>query len=317
VTVADRLRPQITSAEPTAVPGAELRAAIVRAVGYADVFDAPLERSRVHLALDRRASPNEVRWALESPGWADGILEIGEADLTISGRGGLCASATARRAVSARRWPAARVAGRLIGALPFIRMVAVSGSLAVDSSDGDADIDLFVVTADGRLWVARRLIMGLVRLFALARIRLCPNYLLALSALELEDRTLFVAHELAQLVPVAGHGLLPVLIERNRWAAAELPNAFDIPTSPSLSAVHDDGTPGRARTTAERLLRSRLFDRLERWELARIRRRHPDTGAGTREARFDERRCKGHLVPNGRRTLEAYAARLAALGEDA
>jgi hypothetical protein len=289
-----------------------LHRAIVRAVAYADVFDMPLPRSRVRAALDLPVTAAAVHEALSQPSWASGLLDVGPDDVTLAGRGDLRPGAERRRAASRRRWRAARRAGRLIAALPFVRYVAVSGSLAVDSADAGADIDLFLVTADGRLWLARRLVVGIVRLAALARVPLCPNYLVAESAIELDDRSVFVAHELAQIVPVGGEPGHAALVGRNAWAAAFLPNAFE-PAAAGPGVVPVMPRPGRARRIAEALLRVSLFDRLERWELARMR-RHLSGGADAAEARFDAERCKGHLVPNGRRALEAYADRLDALG---
>lgn len=287
-------------------------AAIVRAVAYADVFDAPLPRSRILGSIDRPATAAEVDALLHDSAWATGLLDVGADDVTLAGRDDLRSTRAVRRQTSRRRWVSARRAGRLLGALPFIRFVAVSGSLAMDEADADADIDLFLVTADGRLWLARRLVVGVVRLAALVKVPLCPNYLVAESAVELDDRTIFVAHELAQLVPVSGAARHSALIARNAWAARLLPNAF-------RAAQFEDGiaesqTPtGRVRRIVERLLRAPILDRVERWEMARMRRRHPSTGGEAGESRFDPDRCKGHLVPNGRRALDAYSRRLAAL----
>jgi hypothetical protein len=290
-----------------------LHRAIVRAVAYADVFDAPLSRNHLVVALDCRATAAMVDAALDDPSWAAGFLDIGAADLTLAGRGHLRAGAAERRAVSRRRWRAASRSGRVLGALPFVRSVAVSGSLAVDGADADADIDLFIVTAAGRLWLARRMVVGVVRLAGLAGVRLCPNYLVAESALDLDDRTSFVAHELAQLVPISGRAVHATLLARNGWAAAFLPNAFAPPARPGRGE-RTVPPPRPARRIAEWLLRRPVLDRLERWELDRMRRLHPEGPAGADEARFDPERCKGHLVPNGRRTLAAWTARLEALG---
>jgi hypothetical protein len=288
-------------------------AAIVRAVAYSDVFDAPLSRVALVAGLDCPASAETVDAALDDPAWASGLLDIGAEDVTLAGRGHLRAGAAERREISRRRWRAAHRAGRLLSVLPFVRYVAVSGSLSVDAADVDADIDLFLVAAQGRLWLARRMVVAVVRLAGLVGVRLCPNYLLAESALELDDRTAFVAHELAQLVPIGGSAAHATLLARNGWAAAFLPNAFDSTSRPDRQAPAIP-RPGPVRRFAEWLLRAPVLDRVERWELARMRRLHPVGRAGADEARFDPERCKGHLVPNGRLALDAYTSRLAALG---
>ena len=49
----------------------------------------------------------------------------------------------------------AQKAAKLLAAFPFIKGIAVSGSLSKNFADKDSDIDFFIVTAANRLWVAR------------------------------------------------------------------------------------------------------------------------------------------------------------------
>jgi hypothetical protein len=226
------------------------------------------------------------------------------------GRESLVERRARRAGASARLWPRARFLGRLIGRLPFVRMVAVTGSLAVDAAGDDADVDLFVIVADGRLWLARALVVGVVRLAAPAGIRLCPNYLLAEGALELEDtdRTYGTAREIAQMVPVAGFAAYRRFLARNEWYAGFQPN--HVPSGPSRR----DG-PGPLRRVVELIGRAAPFDRLERWEMRRKVRR---LRAATRspEARYDAQRCKGHVDGHAARAAAAVETRFQDLLED-
>jgi hypothetical protein len=301
--------PAAPPADRRATGRSALERAIVRAVAYADAFDAALPIGAVHRAIDLPASPAEVTAALAEPGFGAGLLECGHDALALAGRGSLLARSARRRQESARRWPAARAFGRLIARLPFVRLVAVSGSLAADAADDDADVDLFIVTADGRLWLARAMTVVVVRLARIAGVHLCPNYLLAESAIELDDRSLFTAHELAQLVPVGGRSAYEALIERNRWASVFLPNAFE-------ASIVSRERPNPIRRIAEWALRGRLVDRLEGWEMRRKVRRFTAAGPAP-EARFDAACCKGHFEAHGGRALVAYASILTRLPEDA
>src|SRR5205085_8843103 len=108
-----------------------------------------------------------------------------------------------RASVATDYWHRAIHYGHIMGGLPFVRMVAVTGALAMDNI-ADGDVDYLVVTEPGRLWLCRALIVGLVRVAALRGTELCPNYFLSERALVLHERNLFIAHEVAQMVPVAG-----------------------------------------------------------------------------------------------------------------
>jgi len=46
-------------------------------------------------------------------------------------------------------------AANFIAAFPFVKGVAISGSLSKKFADEDADIDFFIITAANRLWLAR------------------------------------------------------------------------------------------------------------------------------------------------------------------
>ena len=283
--------------------------AILRAVAFADVFDhAPMVRElRRHLTVV--ASVAEVERRLAGSPFLAERLATRAGHVVATGRESLVERRATRSDASARLWPRAHRLGRLIGRLPYVRMVAVTGSLAVDAAGEDADIDLFIVVADGRLWLARALVIAVVRLAAPAGIRLCPNYLLAEAAMELDDgdRTYGTAREIAQMVPVAGFAAYERFLARNAWYRAMQPNQ-----APARAAR--DERPGRVRRVVERIGRAGPFDRLERWEMRRKVRR---LRAATRspEARYDAQRCKGHVEGHAGRAATAVEARFRALLE--
>ena len=284
-----------------------LEAAIVEAVTYADIFDWPRTTAEIQRYLPVRARLDEVEAALAARPLR-ALTDSIDGVVMLPGREALAGARRRRAAASASLWPQAIRYGRLIASLPFVRLVAVSGSLAIGAADEAADVDLFVVAEDGRLWLTRALVVAVVRVAATRGVRLCPNYLLAASGLALQERDRFTAHELAQLVPIAGIEAHQALLERNAWFRDFLPNHPGPPAPEWRPAARG------VRRLAERVLRAGPFDRLERWEMERkVARLSAEAGADS-ETRFDATMCKGHVGGHRRRADEAFRRRLVEIG---
>ncbi|MGH2543523.1 MAG: hypothetical protein ACRDIB_12025, partial [Ardenticatenaceae bacterium] len=215
-----------------------------------------------------------------------------------------------RAHVAASLWPHAVRYGKTIANLPFVRMVTVTGALAVDNVDPGADIDYLIVTEPGRLWFCRLLVVSLVRLAARQGSIVCPNYFLSERALVLQERNLFTARELVQMVPVAGLATYELMRRLNPWATSYLPNA-DGPPPKQYSCGLTRIKP--IRRLAEMTLRFPLLNRLERWEMDRKVRKFNRRLNGHAEANFSPDWCKGHFDGHGRRILHAYGERLQTL----
>jgi hypothetical protein len=284
--------------------------AMVQAVAYADVFDFPLTVAEVHrFMVGVRADARAVERALGDARSLPAPLARAGAYVTLEGREAIVERRRECDALAAAMWPKARRYGRLIARLPFVRMVAVTGALAVDNVQRGADIDYLVVTEPGRLWLCRALIIALVRAAALADDVVCPNYLLSTRALELQERSLYTAHELVQMVPLAGAPVYEAMRRLNGWSEQFLPNAAPPAPAPDLP-------PGPLRRAAEGLLRTRAAGLVERGEMSRkVRKFTAQHGAGA-ETAFCADWCKGHFGGHGQRTLDAFAERLRALGAE-
>jgi hypothetical protein len=93
--------------------------------------------------------------------------------------------------------------GRRISRFPFVRNVFISGSLSKEYVDTDSDIDYFIITQPGRLWISRTLLILYKKIFLLNSYKyFCLNFFLDLDHLEIEDKNIFSATELMTLIPV-------------------------------------------------------------------------------------------------------------------
>jgi hypothetical protein len=193
----------------------------------------------------------------------------------------------------------------VISRLPFVRLVALTGALTMDNVDPGADFDFLIITETGRLWLTRAIVIGLVVKPASSRgNEVCPNYLLSERALAFQERNLYVAHEISQMVPLAGVDLYRKIRDANRWTRRFLPNASGPPRT--IGAL-PDRRPS-IRYLSESLLRTPIGTGLERWERTRKIRRFQRLDGAT--ASFDEDHCKGHFRSNEQRVLQAFSERL-------
>lgn len=296
-------------------PDRAVEEAVLRTVLYADLFDFPLTTDEIHRYLiGLRLAPEAVQAALDSSAWlgerllrANGYIAArsrAEAVTTLRDR---------RRAASQRILRAALGWLRLVAALPYVRMLAVTGALAMGNSDAGDDVDLLIVAARGRVWLARALCILVVRLARLFGVRLCPNYVLSESALAQSPRNLFVAHELAQMLPIAGGDIYRRMRDANRWSEGYLPNAPTRPINGSDAAPH--GLARAAQALIEAALAGRLGDRLERWERERkLVKFAPQAQRPGSAALLDPDHVKGHFDDYGGPLLARYGQRLAEFG---
>jgi hypothetical protein len=232
----------------------------------------------------------------------------------LQGREALASLRETRRQSSERLWAAARRWSAVLGCLPFVRMVAVTGALAVDNAPPGDDIDFLIVTAPGRVWLARALAVVTVRAARLFGAGLCPNYVLAESALEQKRRDLFIAHDLAQMVPLVGLRVYQQMRAANAWASRYLPQA-----STPLRSESERALPGwavRLQLWGEALLGGGLGDGLEHWEQARkLRKFAPASGQAGSAAELDADHVKGHFDDHGHPILRKFEERVAQMRE--
>lgn len=293
---------------------ATVETAIIRTLAYGDIFDYPLTAVEVHRYLAGIQAPSSlVNEVLGNGHLVPQRLSRHEKFFTLPGRKSIIDTRRRRERNAEKLWPEAIYYGWLFATLPFVRMVAVTGSLAVNNVEPNADIDYLIITANDRLWVCRAFTIILVRLAARRGISLCPNYFLSERALIFAERNLYTAHELTQMVPLSGINLYHHLRRLNQWTAEWLPNATDLP--PQAKAVSPSFRPSRRRLQriAELTLRTTIGGYVERWEMGRKVRKFNQQRAHTSEeteAAFSADWCKGHFGGHAGRVLNAYRERV-------
>ncbi len=110
--------------------------------------------------------------------------------------------------------------------LPFIQCICISGSLSKHYMTPHSDVDYFIITDPNRVWFIRLFSTLLEKVLNLvdAKKYLCPNYVISLDNLELKDRNIFTATEMATLIPVYNVPVYDQFMAANTWVHSFLPN---------------------------------------------------------------------------------------------
>lgn len=143
-----------------------------------------------------------------------------------------------RRRVSMGKLSVAKSAARNLSVIPTIRFIGVTGSLAMKNAGKGSDIDLMIITKKDTLWTTRLVCFFLLRIHGYLLRRagekekdnaLCLNIWMDETDLEVTNKNVFTAHELAQIIGILNRGKThEKLISKNSWLLDYWPNAVEI-----------------------------------------------------------------------------------------
>jgi len=113
-----------------------------------------------------------------------------------------------------------------IAAFPFVKGIAISGSLSKFYAADDPDIDYFIITEANRLWISRSLLHLFKKFTFLTGHQhyYCMNYFIDTMALPILHRNQYSAIEVATLLPAYNPDLNQEFYLKNKWMHEFLPN---------------------------------------------------------------------------------------------
>src|SRR5262245_20729882 len=183
------------------IPTRQLALAVLRSVVYASLFDYPLEPAQLESSLIGVGAPASAieRWWRESD-LLQAAIEYRDGFFFPAGRFDLVRTRSRREALSRELLERDRRILSLVSKMPFVRMVALSGSLAHLNAEGSADLDLFVITAPHRVWGVTVATVVLSKLLG-CRKRVCLNYVISEQAMTIATEGLFSANQIVRMTP--------------------------------------------------------------------------------------------------------------------
>ncbi|HNQ95051.1 MAG TPA: hypothetical protein PKK96_12230 [Anaerolineales bacterium] len=290
-----------------------LARAILEALAYSDIFDYPLRFDELHRYLPAHANADELSAVLDS---LRGQVEQQDGFYYLTGRDEIVNIRQQREARSRKLLPIALRYGRILGSLPFIRMVALTGSLAVLNVTKHADFDYMLVAAKGRVWTARAFALLFNRFTRLFGHTLCPNLIVSESALEWPLHDLYSARELIQMIPIAGMDVYRDVMEVNSWVAEFVPQS-SLCDSRAKTATNPRGALRGVATTIKRFfefpLRGKLGDHFESWEMTRKIARFSNQPGFGEETIFTAEVCQGNFHHHRKWARDVFQDKMDAL----
>lgn len=283
----------------------ELERAVLETLSYSDVFEYPLTFDELHRFLTVSATLAEVY---------EGVVDMKDISSTsgyyfLAGRNEIVYIRKQREENSRKAYRRAIFYGRILGSLPFIRMVALTGSLAMLNLSKNRDMDYMLVTKPGRVWTARAFALLFGRVARLFGDIICPNVIVSENALEWKERNLYTAREFAQMILIGGEDVYHHLRVVNKWIKDFLPN---VNTDSTTLDFHSSRWE-KLQSLLELSLKGKIGNLFESWEMNRkIARFQKQAGYGA-ETNFSVNVCQGNFDHHGSWTLKAYKERLRTL----
>ncbi|MBU1137147.1 nucleotidyltransferase domain-containing protein [Patescibacteria group bacterium] len=252
-----------------------LEKSILATLIYYDVLDRPLTGWEVfrYLISKDRGLAVELKEVLnllaDSPELSKFISQT-NGFYFLKNRKNIIGERIERQKISDQKWKKSKLVIKLLQIVPFVRLIILSGSLAMNNAKKNSDIDLLIIAKSGRIWTCRALIslfsqiLGKRRHGALTKDRLCLNHYLTDQSLKISGQSLYNAQTYAHLTPVLemDNGLYRRFQEQNNWLGDYL-LFYPSENKGYLKKIQPNRLMIFLRKLKEGLLDGELGDRLE------------------------------------------------------
>lgn len=216
---------------------------ILKTVCYADVFDYPLTEGEVYRWITTpvilHQAEVETKNLIRQIKQANGVIYHKNRIMFLKGRGNLLNIRLKREEISVKKLSTAKRIASVIKYIPTIKLVGVSGSVAMENAAQEDDIDLFIITQAKTIWLSRLLATLFVELFGRRRRpgdlavadKICLNMFVDEGYLSIptKKQNIYLAHEVCQLkVLYDRDGTYQKFLIANKWVREFLPNVLVI-----------------------------------------------------------------------------------------
>ena len=212
--------------------------AIIQTLAYADIFDYPLTREEIweYIIFNNKGISKKRIFTILNK--KNKFFEKKDNFIFLKARENNIEKRIRREKESTDKIKRANRIIKILSLIPGVDFIGISGALSMKNSEKNDDIDLFVITKKKSVWTTRLIMIFVLKILRVYRNRkdkevsnkICLNFLIDLSRLEFpkEKRDLFLAHEIAQIMPVFSRGrTYQDFFGKNLWVKDFLPNVSD------------------------------------------------------------------------------------------
>ena len=234
------------------------KAIILSTLAYFDLFHYPVTIGEIRFFLPQPLTSAELDQGLKQL-LDGGLIFMWEGFYTVRNEPALIQRRKKGNLLAADMLRTAERVAALLVRFPYVRGVGVSGSLSKHYADEGSDIDLFIITAKNRLWIARSFLHLLKKLSFVIRREdwFCMNYFIDESALEIPEKNVYTAIEIVTLIPMQGIRVFTDFARANDWTDRHLPHSareIDLP---------GEAKPAFLKRMLERLFAGKLGDLID------------------------------------------------------
>ena len=263
----------------------ELQKNILTTIAYYDAMDYPMTSFEVWKYLtringqdedvDEKISLFDVLSELESDKLKN-IIEEYRGFYFLRGQKDLVEQRNMRNKISNSKYKTIVKIVRWLRFVPYVRMIAVSGRLAMKNAETKSDLDLLIVLKHRRIFIGRTLVTLVVHLLGKRRHgtkitnRACLNYFITTKSLEINLKDVFSSSEYYFLVPVFGFRVFKKFQKQNQWIKKYKPN-YQIEEIPHREVVGETRLIRWIRKIGEVIFDLDILEKfLKNWQLRRI-----------------------------------------------
>ena len=202
-----------------------LAKSIIRTLAYYDIFSYPLTKEEIYICSNTNGDTKHSVFEELEVLVSSGIVYNNNKFYSINHNSHLIPKRIEGNKRAIKKMKTAKLYSRFISHFPYVRGVFLSGSISKGYMDEKADIDYFIITAPNRLWITRILLVFFKKMFLLNSYKFfCINYFISTAELEIEEKNIYTAIELATLIPIYGADVYNEFYGANQWIKNYVPN---------------------------------------------------------------------------------------------